>query len=328
MKISIIMPVYNVATFVADSIDSVIRQTLREWELIAVDDGSTDGSGEILDRIAQEDSRIHVIHQRNQGVSAARNVCLQHAKGEFIAPIDSDDLVATDYLEKLYAACIELHAEISICDFRTLLEKEKRLEIPNNIERKNVKRNILSSEACLVQMYHPESSGMNFTPWGKLYRRELFMEEHLRYPKGKIHEDQAVTYRLIDRAKHIAVVSEELYYYRTREGSIMHQAFGWGRLDLADATRGQCDYFLAKNETKIASLAINNHFRTLFSLLAGVRKSESEDCSKIEVKIKTMLKEDAKKYLPEANFSWARKSVYYVSSQFPGKVIIEVLRMF
>ena len=115
-KISIIMPVYQVEDYLCASIDCILQQTYANWELILVDDGSRDKSGMICDEYAHRDHRVHVIHQKNQGVSAARNVGIQQAQGDFLGFIDSDDLIKSDYLEVLYRNAVEQHADIVCCN--------------------------------------------------------------------------------------------------------------------------------------------------------------------------------------------------------------------
>lgn len=286
-KISVIVPVYNVRDYVEACLRSILCQTCRELEILVTDDGSYDGSGEICERLAAEDPRIHVIRQTNGGLSAARNAAIRRAGGEYLAPVDSDDLLEPTYLEKLLTACEANRAQLAICDYRRIPESCRTLpweevqepggpagqeepgdpaestELPEAV--------VLSPQECLQRVYHPSSSGMSFTAWGKLYRRELFTEQGMEYPSGKLHEDQFTTYRLIACAERIVYVPGERYGYRVREGSIMQKPFGRKRLDLMEATRGQCDFFLAKGWGDIAALAVNNHLRTEISLLACVR---------------------------------------------------------
>lgn len=286
-KISVIVPVYNVRDYVEACLRSILCQTCRELEILVTDDGSSDGSGEICERLAAEDPRIHVLRQSNGGLSAARNAAIRRAEGEYLAPVDSDDLLEPTYLEKLLAACEANGAQIAVCDYRRIPEACRVLprtevqepggpvgpEDPGTpAESTEPSEAVLfSPRECLQKMYHPISSGMSFTAWGKLYRRELFTEQGMEYPPGKLHEDQFTTYRLIAGAERIVYVPGERYGYRIRGGSIMQKPFGRKRLDLMEATRGQCDFFLAKGWGDIAALAVNNHLRTEISLLACVR---------------------------------------------------------
>ncbi len=286
-KISVIVPVYNVRDYVEACLRSILCQTCRELEILVTDDGSSDGSGEICERLAAEDPRIHVIHQTNGGLSAARNAAIRRAEGEYLAPVDSDDLLEPTYLEELLTACEANGAQLAICDCRRIPESCRTFpceevqkpggpaepeESGDPAESRELPEAlVLSPRECLQRMYHPVSSGMSFTAWGKLYRRELFTEQGMEYPPGKLHEDQFTTYRLVAYAERIVYVPGERYGYRVRGGSIMQKPFARGRLDLMEATRGQCDFFLAKGWGDIAALAVNNHLRTEISLLACVR---------------------------------------------------------
>ncbi len=277
-KISVIVPVYNVRDYAEACLRSILSQTCRELEILVTDDGSSDGSGEICERLAAEDPRIHVLHQTNGGLSAARNAAIRRAEGEYLAPVDSDDLLEPTYLEELLTACEANGAQLAICDCRRIPEScrafpcEKVQEPGDPAESRELPEAlILSPRECLQRMYHPVSSGMSFTAWGKLYRRELFTEQGMEYPPERLHEDQFTTYRLVAYAERIVYVPGERYGYRVRGGSIMQKPFARGRLDLMEATRGQCDFFLAKGWGDIAALAVNNHLRTEISLLACVR---------------------------------------------------------
>lgn len=330
MKISVIVPVYNVESYVEACLRSILRQTFRDLEILVVDDGSTDSSGEICERLSREDERIHVFHQENGGLSAARNTGLQAASGEFVAPVDSDDLLSPAYMEKLLNACLQNHAQASVCDCRGFTEDREweaaAGEQKDCREEKSVQT--FSSAECLEHMYHPISSGMSFTAWGKLYQRSLFTEKKLEYPVGKIHEDQFVTYQLLDAAERIAYVPEELYWYRTRSGSIMHRKFDRRRLDLMEATRGQCLYFLEKGENNLASLAVNNHIRTEFSLLACAREGADAETGDLEAELRTALKKDCRRFLPGAELPILKKWIFYLAAELPAGFIVEKLRMF
>lgn len=331
MKISVIVPVYNVESYVEACLRSILRQTFRELEILVVDDGSTDSSGEICERLSREDERIHVFHQENGGLSAARNTGLKAATGDYVAPVDSDDLLSPDYMEKLLNACVRNDAQVSICDCRGFMQDSEWEESMKQVKEKPEDEagiQQFSSRKCLEHMYHPISSGMSFTAWGKLYHRTLFTEQKLEYPVGKIHEDQFVTYQLLDAAESIAYVPEELYWYRTRGGSIMHRRFDRRRLDLMEATREQCRYFLEKGEKETASLAVNNHIRTEFSLLACVRESTAAESKKLESELRSALKKDCKDFLPDAGIPLWKKGLFYLAAEIPAGFIVEKLRMF
>ena len=368
MKVSVIVPVYNVADYVGACLQSIIGQDYTDLEILAVDDGSTDGSGEICDAMAAEDPRIRVIHTPNRGVSSARNTCLQAATGEYITSVDSDDLILPGFFSAMVSACEEYHVDASVCDLRRVdqdyilkradffdeegdgeagnmpqpdpesipdsgaadgeCNREDPLSASENTESRI---RIFTPQECLEHIYHPISTGMSFATCGKLYRRFLYEKARTQYPAGRIHEDVATTYQLLYRAERIAYLPKELYLYRFREGSIMHRPFYEERLAAAEATRGQCDFFLKEGERQLAALAINNHIRTMFSLLANVRESEDTqetDKKRMEKRLLRELREDCDRYLPQADLSPARKAMFCTAARVPADVLVRRLRMF
>lgn len=213
--ITVIVPVYNVEGYLKKCIESIIRQTYRNLEIILVDDGSLDGSGRICDDYAGRDSRIVVIHKENGGLSDARNTALDVARGTYITYIDSDDYVADDYIEYLYKMLEEYRADISACLVKSIYNYDEKADYCDE------KVEILNhSEAIKAVLFQKK-----FTPsaCGKLYKRELF--NTIRYPKGMYYEDMAVIYKLIELCDRIVVGRKQKYYYYQRQDSIIHQKF-------------------------------------------------------------------------------------------------------
>lgn len=327
-KVSVIIPVYNVANYIELTLRSIMTQTYQNLEILVCDDGSTDDTGRICDRIAEEDARVRVIHTANQGVSAARNTCLDVATGEYVATIDSDDLVARDYIERMAQACAAYDADVALCDYCKLDETAQKM--PAAVSEADATRNcrVYSNTECLLQMYHPTSPGMNFAAGFKVLRRSLFEEHQIRYPVGRIHEDQAITPQLIYYARRVVYLPEELYGYRIRGGSIMHRGFNKSRMDIVKATREQCEFYLQQGEDVLASLAVNNHIRTEFSVLANLRETAIEDRQELEQQVIRELREDCDKYLPVSGLSATRKALYRLAAAMPLPVLVQRLRMF
>lgn len=327
-KVSVIIPVYNVVDYIELCLRSIMVQTHRDLEILVCDDGSNDGTGEICDRLAAEDARIRVIHQENQGVSAARNACLDVATGEFIATIDSDDLVVRDYIERMVCACNENDADAALCDYCKL---DEAANVVPNIDPSTPSQAqcvLYSNTECLEHMYHPTSSGMNFAAGFKVLRRSLFEEHHIRYPVNRIHEDQAITPQLIYYTGRVAYLPLELYGYRIRTGSIMHREFYKGRLDILEATRRACDFFLEQQERDLAALAVNNHIRTAFSVLACLREMHSVDADGWAQDVLEQIQADCKRYLGVVSLSLPRKSLYRLAAACPAPPLVQRLRMF
>lgn len=224
--ISVIVPVYNVKPYLRMCADSVFAQTFRNLEIIFVDDGSTDGSGEICDELAAEDSRVRVIHQENGGLSAARNTGIDASRGAFLYFLDSDDAISPVTIAHLWTACIRTRADVAVGDFMRFTETE----VPQ--ERKIFTSQAFGTEEALRRMLMNE--GFGHQAWGKLFRRSLW--ETLRFPKGLLYEDYAVIYDVMLGAEKITAVTDAMYFYRMQEGSIMHSRIGERNLTLLDTS--------------------------------------------------------------------------------------------
>ncbi|MBE6007416.1 MAG: glycosyltransferase [Sarcina sp.] len=229
--ISVIIPVYNVKPFLQMCADSVFGQTFRNLEIIFVDDGSTDGSGELCDALALQDPRVRVIHQENGGLSAARNTGIDACSGDWIYFLDSDDAVSPVTLAHLWTACVRIRADLAVGDFIRFSERE----VPQ--ERRSFSSESFGTEEALRRMLLNE--GFGHQAWGKLYRRKLW--ESLRFPQGLLYEDYAVIYDVVLGADRVARVEDALYFYRMQEGSIMHSAIREKNLTLLDTSERVTD---------------------------------------------------------------------------------------
>ena len=233
-NISVIVPIYNVESYLRRCVDSLLRQSYEDFELILVDDGSPDNCGAICDEYAAVDSRVRVVHKPNGGLSDARNAGLEIAQGEYIAFVDSDDWVAKDYLERLMTALIETGADICECDvFRTSGE-EMRSEQGTPDAYKTAE--------ALEQLIHDGVFHQHV--WNKLYRREVIAD--ILFPKGKTNEDEFWTYRVFGNAKKVSKISDVLYFYFQRPGSIMGETYSLKRLDALEAKLQRQVYIDAK----------------------------------------------------------------------------------
>ena len=183
-KISIIVPVYQAEKYISKCIESIINQTYKNLEIILIDDGSMDSSGEICDRYGERDQRIVVVHNPNKGVSAARNCGLDIATGDYITFVDSDDWIHPRYLEFLYNGVCSSQGKISICEF---VRTNKWEEYP--LLKKS------SVDFVRTEQYYFENNTNFIVAWGKLYHRDCF--KGIRYPVGRIHEDEFTTYKIL-----------------------------------------------------------------------------------------------------------------------------------
>lgn len=220
--ISIIIPVYNVESYLETCLNSVITQIYQNLEIILVNDGSTDNSGKICEKYALKDKRINVIHKQNGGLSSARNTGIKYMKGDFFAFIDSDDYVRQDYISKMYSIMMMDKSDIVICSFEKVLGDEgySLVNEGNNehftFDNNEIKSKMLSRQ---IPMY----------VHGKLYRR-MFASK-MEFPEGKIYEDIPATWNVIKYAKRFSYIKDVMYFYRQRPDSIVNAEFKSERME-------------------------------------------------------------------------------------------------
>lgn len=228
--ISIIVPIYKVELYLARCLNSIIHQTYSNLEIILVDDGSPDKCGDICEEYKLQDSRIRIIHKENGGLSDARNAGLDISTGEYIALVDSDDWVAPNYIQVLFDLIKNNGADISICNLLLVYNNEEIINADNN---KNVEVKKYTNIQALEQ-YFEEYSLQMIVAHCKLYKAELF--KNIRYPLGKIHEDEYTTYKLLYSANKVMFTTSCLYYYFQRSDSIIGAGFNLnGRYNYLEA---------------------------------------------------------------------------------------------
>ena len=214
--VSVVVPVYNVKKYLKRCLDTVVNQTYKKLDIIVIDDGSTDGSGNLCDEIGSSDDRIRVIHQENKGLSAARNKGIDISKGNYICFVDSDDYLSLDYVNVLLKTALNTNSDIVVCDF-------ERGEADNyTFERQQDGINIetFNSDRAL-EIWHGKYKDVETISWNKIYKKSIF-ENGLRYPDGMYFEDVPTIHRQVKEAKRISYISNKLYYYYQRKSSIMH----------------------------------------------------------------------------------------------------------
>lgn len=255
--ISIIVPVYKVEKYLKECIESIQRQTYKDIEIILVDDGSPDKCGEICDEYAKRDNRIKVIHKENGGLSDARNAGIQVAIGKYIAFIDSDDYIEETYIELLYNAIIENRVSISQCGINKVNEKSQFIK---NVGEKEEK--VYTSQQMMEELYNGKWE--NIVTWNKLYLKSLFSD--IKFPKGKIHEDEFTTYKLIFKAENLVIIDKFLYNYRQNTNSITGSKYNIKRLDIIEAFQERMEFL-----ERIGEIDLYN--RTLIITLDLIRKN-------------------------------------------------------
>lgn len=206
-KVSIVVPVYNVEDYVSNCIKSILQQTFRNYELIVVNDGSTDNSLSELQNFS--DSRLKIFSQENRGLSGARNTGIKHAKGKYITFIDSDDWISKDYLETMMYYADKYNADI-------VSIKECVVDYHNSFYCKKRKFRVFNQNAANALFSFFDT---NFA-WGKLIKREIISKHNIYFPEGRNYEDIGTMYRIYYFANIVVISNKANYFYREREGSI------------------------------------------------------------------------------------------------------------
>lgn len=254
-KISIIIPVYNVQDYLERCLDSILNQTYTEFEVICVDDGSSDLSGEICERYGEMDSRIHTYHIPNEGVGNARNHGLSLIRGEWFAYVDADDWLEPDYLEILYTNAVNNQCEISACCY----ENDNRCRKRTGDTEQTV--SIFSGKKeCIHAFICPEESLYGMV-WNKLYRTEKFRDIMFRTDL-RFNEDCIYTQCIMERCKRVCRTDLKLYHWYFREGSACHTKRMQCDLDSADVFRELLD----KN-SELTDAEINRRLQKNYVLL-------------------------------------------------------------
>lgn len=217
--ISVIIPVYNAQRFLNACISSVLAQTYERIEVLLIDDGSTDRSGAICDTFAGQDRRVQVIHQGNQGVSAARNLGIERSNGEFLCFVDADDIVHPQMLEMLAEGMLMKEKGLSVCFYETFDEELDEKSQAPAVKEPFVRLSRKEALAVLNEWRSIRSVAM-LIPWAKLYERSMF--EKLRFRLNVRHEDEFLAHFIVAEADNVYVTQQKLYFYRQHAGSFMN----------------------------------------------------------------------------------------------------------
>lgn len=257
--ISIVVPIYNIKEYLVGCVNSILEQSYKNIEIILVDDGSKDGSGNICDEYAKKDHRIRVIHQKNGGLSEARNAGINAAGGQYITFVDGDDALDTDAIKYLYKLQEKKQADISICAF-AMVSGKKIKNIGSQYRTKT-----LNPSQCLERMLMGE--GFDLTAWGKLYPKSFF--DKIKFPANKLHEDVGTTYKLVMRSKKIAYGPDPKYLYYQRKNSIVQSNFSVKKMDLICLTDEMCDEIDARYP-ELKNVTNRRRVRARIAILARV----------------------------------------------------------
>ena len=283
-KISVVVPVYNVSKYLKECVDTILKQTYTNLEIILVDDGSTDDSGNICEEYAKKDNRIKVIHKKNGGLSSARNAGIKIATGKYIGFVDSDDWIDLDMYNKLYKNMKKEKAQISCCN---------RLLVYSNLEKKYGTTSyyeVMDSKRAIELMCTYGYIGVS--AYTKLYEKDLF--NGIEFPDGKKSEDVFIMYKLFEKASTIVYDATPLYYYRQRSGSITTAKNI--NLDIIDASKELMDY-VVKKYPDIKEIVTNNYVYSIIGVYDTILKSKKSGAD--IKKLKKYIKQEVKKYYNE-----------------------------
>jgi glycosyltransferase involved in cell wall biosynthesis len=283
--ISVIVPVFNVERYLSKCIESVINQSYSNLEIILVNDGSTDNSAIICDEYGTKDSRIRVHHKNNGGLSDARNVGMDNATGEYLYFLDSDDYIDLNALSVLYQSILDTSSQMAIG--RVIRFQENSIPLKNAESKLSVYNN-LSAIRELYNFKNPDLISF-IIACNKLYHRDLF--RNVKFPKGRINEDEFINYIIFFRASKICLTTDALYFYLSRSNSIVNTISDFKLLDKITALRRR-EKFLKEIKAQDILLEVRYHlFLTFFSFLKNVnakRRSEHKLIRLIEFNTFTM----------------------------------------
>ena len=314
-KVSIIVPIYNTAPFLEKCLTSLVHQTLDDIEIICVNDGSTDTSQQIINKFLLEyPYRIKSIVKKNGGLSEARNIGLQESTGDYIAFIDSDDYVKTTLYEKMYNEALKTNASMIVCGFKRVTMDGKVL----SIEQDRLKKSYSSIEAL---------TSIAPAAWNKLYKRNLWIQSQVKYPKGVWYEDLPTTVKLILYSNEIVTINEALIYYVQHPNSISY-TFNEKAQDIFYVLS---DIYRFYKEEKIHQtldysskewFKIEKRIEALFLIhliFAHLFRTASLDESKVKVEIKKV-----QKYLADYFPNWIYNREIYKSLSLIKKICVGI----
>ena len=309
--ISVIVPVYNVEPYIHRCVDSILAQTFTDFELILVDDGSPDNCPVICDEYALADNRIHVIHQNNGGLSAARNAGIDwifaNSDSAWVSFVDSDDWVHPCFLEFLFRAVRETGQRVSACVYKSVSQYT-----PSEKET-------FSCEVMAWDTFYMRDWGNGVIACNKLYSKELF--HGYRFPVGRLHEDEFLTYKLLYQAGKVATVDSVLYYYYQNESSIVKSEFTLARIDGIVGLSEQVRFAKEKGydelyKSKVRDLAIRIiHYGNTCNESTKLNETEKRQTLRyLRAEMRKLLLHD-KKSLPKQERQWAYDFAYPISSR-------------
>lgn len=307
--ISIIVPVYNVEEYVEECVLSIENQTWVNRQIILVDDGSTDESGDICDKLQLRFSDIQVIHKENGGLASARNAGLDVATGEYVGFIDSDDYIEPDMYERLITSLLETNSQVACCSWCRCLDTESGREIiPLDDEKKICHFEVMIPPTAIKSLLL--NNGMTFSACDKLFKSDLFGQE--RFPNENLpSEDIPCIYSVLTKCKHIVHIGEDKYIYRIVKKSISNSKFESKNLStlmyMDDVVNDVCVRYPELKQEALFAL-VQSVASTYSRLLASGKRKEFKN---IEKKLRKIVRERFMDIMVNPFFTWKSQIVNF-----------------
>src|SRR5699024_5270696 len=271
IKISVVVPIYNVDRWLPRCLTSIIGQSFTEFELLLVNDGSTDDSLEICQSFSKKDERIKIINKENGGLSDARNAGIDIAQGRYRVFVDSDDYLERNYLFNLYHNIIKTNADIAMCEYKEVTEKGKLIKKVYLNETSSAQ--VVSGRQIIKNIYRDKGT-INIVAWNKIYKTSLFTD--LRYPVGKFFEDEYMIIPIMYKTKKVCLVRNILYNYVQRSGSIMLSPLTIKKVKDINHFKLWRINFFKKNKDKELYYAAIDDYKNLILMLRQSKFADKE----------------------------------------------------
>lgn len=278
--VSIVVPIYNVEDYLEKCIESILNQTYKNIEVLLINDGSPDNCERICKKYEKKDKRIKYFKQKNAGLSAARNTGIELSTGKYIMFVDSDDYINYNIVEKLYGIIIDNNASIAMCNYKKVYDKDTC----DMSKKENGKIVLYRGNKKYSNLFNKLKT-VTTIACAKIYDKNLFND--IKYPLGKLHEDEYTMYKLLNLSKKIVYADCKYYYYYQRPNSIS-KSYNIKRIDILDALKEKMNFFYKKGLKKYYYLAVYDYFYQLLyqkEMISRNYKDQEESLKKIDNEI-------------------------------------------
>lgn len=315
--VSIVVPIYNVELYLEKCIQSILEQSYKNIEVLLIDDGSTDKSGEICDVYAGKDERIKVIHKKNGGLSSARNIGIKNSNAEYICFIDSDDWINREFTKVLMENILNSDAEIAVCGFIYEYSDKKTCNKIINSSK------ILNGQDALYNLYNQNYLTMTVA-WNKIYKKSLF--NNIRYEEGIINEDENIIHELFYKSAKIVCIDKYLYHYRIRKNSITKSSFSLKNLDSVYVYENRLSFFENRNEALLTNLTLERYFRVLLESYYKVYFSELKNKELYSKELTNKIDDNMTRFLSLKKMNFANRILLYTYN-VNNKAAIQIISL-